>query len=251
MLHALDLTRSFQAAKTPWQAVSKNDNGAIECAAHGFAKAALQDTLAALPIVTYEAGEIVIADGSRTGRLLILKNGTVTILKDDKEIAKVAEPGAVFGELSVLLDQPHTAEVRALETSQFHIADATALLSQNPTAVLYVATVLAQRLHVANHALIQLKSQLQTGEPHNVVAKTVSRISKSSPAVASQPCLCRIPIRSVCLIEKLSFCCGAGQTPVGPRPDAGRHCCPARVVRQESRVDLAPIEPTLKKSGPT
>src|SRR6516164_5003218 len=69
MLHALDLMRSFQAAKTPWQAVSKNDNETIECAPHGFAKAAFQDTLAALPIVTYEAGETVIADGSRTGRL--------------------------------------------------------------------------------------------------------------------------------------------------------------------------------------
>ena len=157
MLHALDLTRSVQTAKTPWQAISKNDNEAIERAPHGSAKATFQDTLAALPIVTYNAGETVIADGSRTGRLLILKNGTVTILKDDKEIAEVAEPGAVFGELSVLLDRPHTAEVRALETSRFHIADATALLSQNPTAVLYVATVLAQRLDVANHALIQLK----------------------------------------------------------------------------------------------
>ena len=29
MLHALDLTRSFQVAKTPWQAVSKNDNEAM------------------------------------------------------------------------------------------------------------------------------------------------------------------------------------------------------------------------------
>ena len=96
----------------------------------------------------------------------------------------MAKPGAVFGELSVLLDQPHTAEVRALETSEFHIADATALLSQNPTAVLYVATVLAQRPDVANHALIQLKSQLQTGQPHNVVAKTISRMEHSSPPVA-------------------------------------------------------------------
>jgi CRP-like cAMP-binding protein len=173
MLHALDLTRSLQTAKTPWQAVSKNDNETIECAHLGSAKAAFQNTLAALPIVTYEAGETVIADGSRTGRLLILKNGTVTILKDDKEIAEVAETAAVFGELSVLLDQPHTAEVRALETSQFHVADATALLSQNPTAVLYVATVSAQR----HHALIQLKSQLQTGEPHKV-AKTVGRMEQ-------------------------------------------------------------------------
>lgn len=59
---------------------------------------------AALPLSTYQAGETVIADGSRTGRLLILKKGTVAIVKQGTEIAKVAEPGAVFGELSVLLD---------------------------------------------------------------------------------------------------------------------------------------------------
>ena len=82
----------------------------------------------------------------------------------------------MFGELSVLLDQPHTADVRALEISQFHVANATTLLEQNPIAVLYVASVLAHRLDGANHALIQLKGQLQTGEPHNVVAKTVSKI---------------------------------------------------------------------------
>ena len=139
-------------------------------------KAAFQNSLADLPLVTYQPGEIVIVDGSKTDRLLILKKGNVAIVKEDTEIAKVAEPGAVFGELSVLLDQPHTADVRALETSQFHIADASTLLAQNPTAVLYVATVLAHRLDGANHALIQLKNQLQTGEPRSVVAKTVSRM---------------------------------------------------------------------------
>ena len=97
-------------------------------------------------------------------------------MKDDTEIATVREPGAVFGELSILLDQPHTANVHALETSQFHIASATALLAQNPIAALYVATVLAHRVDGANHALIQLKKQLQTGEAHSVIAKTVSRM---------------------------------------------------------------------------
>jgi CRP/FNR family transcriptional regulator, cyclic AMP receptor protein len=185
MLHALDLTRSFQAAKTPWQAVSKNDNEAIECAPHGSAKAAFQDTLAALPIVTYEAGETVIADGSRTSRLLILKKGNVAIVKEGHEIARVAEPGAVFGELSVLLDQPHGADVRALETSEFRIADATTLLTQNPIAVLYVATMLAHRLNGANRALIQLKQQLLNGEPPNEVAKTVSKMEGFLIASAS------------------------------------------------------------------
>lgn len=135
-----------------------------------------QNSLAGLPIVTYQAGETVIADGSKTGRLLILRKGNVAILKEDTEIAQVAEPGAVFGELSILLDQPHTADVCALETSQFHVADAAGLLTKNPTAVLYIAAVLAHRLDGANHALIQLKSQLQRGEPRNVVAKTVSRM---------------------------------------------------------------------------
>ena len=139
-------------------------------------KAAFQNSLADLPLVTYQPGEIVIVDGSKTGRLLILKKGVVAIVKEDTEIAKVAEPGAVFGELSVLLDRPHTADVHALETSQFHIANATALFAQNPTAALYVATVLAHRLDGANHALIELKNQLQSGEQHGVVAKTVSRM---------------------------------------------------------------------------
>jgi CRP/FNR family transcriptional regulator, cyclic AMP receptor protein len=139
-------------------------------------QAAFQNSLASLAVVTYQPGESVIADGSKTGRLLILKKGAVTIEKEGTEIAKVTEPGAVFGELSLLLDHPHAADVFALETSQFHVANAAALLAQNPIAVLYIAKMLAHRLDAANLALIQLKSQLQTGEPNNVVAKTVSKL---------------------------------------------------------------------------
>ena len=85
--------------------------------------AAFQKRLAALPLATYQAGETVLTAGSATGRLLILKEGAVEVVKEGVQIAKVTEPGAVFGELSVLLDKPHTADVRALETSQLHVAD--------------------------------------------------------------------------------------------------------------------------------
>ena len=148
-------------------------------------KATFQNSLATLPVVTYQAGEAVIVDGSRSGRLLILSKGTVAIVKDGTEIAKVAETGAVFGELSVLLDQPHTADVRALETSQFQVANAATLLTQNPIAVLYIATMLARRLDGANQALIQLKNQLLTGEPQSEVAKTVSKMEGLLVASAS------------------------------------------------------------------
>ena len=119
--------------------------------------AVFQKSLATLPIVTYQPGETVLAADSRTGLLLILKKGAVAIFKGNIEMAKVTEPGAVFGELSALLDQPHAADVRALETTQFHVANANALLVRNPVALLYVAAVLARRFDAANRALIEEK----------------------------------------------------------------------------------------------
>jgi CRP-like cAMP-binding protein len=106
----------------------------------------------------------VLAAASTTGRLLILKEGAVEVIKEGVEIARVTEPGGVFGELSVLLDQPHTADVRALEASQFHVADET-LLRVEPFALFYVATVLARRLDGANHALIELKRRPSVTAP--------------------------------------------------------------------------------------
>jgi Cyclic nucleotide-binding domain len=103
--------------------------------------AVFQRKLAGFPIAAYQAGETVLTAASRTGRLLILRKGALAVLREGVEIATVREPGAVFGELSVLLDQPHTADVRALEASQFYVADAAALLRVDPIALLYVATV--------------------------------------------------------------------------------------------------------------
>jgi CRP/FNR family cyclic AMP-dependent transcriptional regulator len=140
--------------------------------------AVFQTRLAALPLATYQAGETVLAAGSTTGRLLILEQGSVAIVKEGVEIAEVATPGAVFGELSVLLEQPHTAEVRALETSQFRVADAAALLARDPSALLYVAAVLARRLDGANQALIEVKRQLEAGRPRRVIGTTVEKMEE-------------------------------------------------------------------------
>jgi CRP-like cAMP-binding protein len=141
--------------------------------------------LATFPLATYQAGETVLSAASTTGRLLILKEGAVAVLKEGIEIAKVTEPGAVFGELSVLLNQPHTAEVRALEASQFHVADGAATLRIDPIALLYVATVLARRLDSANRALLDLKRQVQSGEPRSVVGRTVEKIEELLAAASA------------------------------------------------------------------
>jgi CRP/FNR family transcriptional regulator, cyclic AMP receptor protein len=151
-----------------------------------------QRKLATFPLATYQAGETVLSAATKTGRLLILKEGAVAVLKEGVEIARVTEPGAVFGELSVLLDQPHSAEVRALEASQFHVADGATTLRTDPIALLYVATVLAQRLDSANRALLDLKRQVNAGEPRSVVGRTVEKIEGllgASGAILSMPAI--------------------------------------------------------------
>ena len=133
----------------------------------------------------------MLAAASTSGRLLILRKGAVTVLRDGVEIATVTDPGAVFGELSVLLDQPHTADVRALETSQFYVADAATLLRVDPIALLYVATVLARRLDDANRALIELKRQVQAGQPRSAIETTAEKMEELLGAVGAN--LARYP----------------------------------------------------------
>ena len=106
-----------------------------------------------LPVATYSAGENVLVAGSSTGRLLFLKDGAVEVVREGTEIATVDTPGAVFGEISALLNKPHTADVYALKASQFYVADAS-LLGSDAVALFYVATVLAKRLDRANDALV-------------------------------------------------------------------------------------------------
>ena len=73
--------------------------------------AALQRRIATLPLATYQPGETVIAAGTKTGRLLILRKGAVVIEKGGTVIAKVTEPGAArrqCGKFSNAESSPNT-----------------------------------------------------------------------------------------------------------------------------------------------
>jgi CRP-like cAMP-binding protein len=140
--------------------------------------ATLERSLAGLPVVKHRAGEIVLTAGSKTGGLLFLRSGTVEVVKDGVQIASVNAPGSVFGEQAVLLDQPHTADVRTLEQSEFYVADATAIFAGDPTVALYVTTILARRLDAANRWLVAVKHHLQTGDPPGAIGKAVAKVEE-------------------------------------------------------------------------
>jgi CRP/FNR family cyclic AMP-dependent transcriptional regulator len=106
------------------------------------------------------AGTEVLHEGGRTGHLYVLIEGRLEVVKGDTVVATLTEPGAVLGEMSVLLDQPHTATVRAAQDSVIYVIDdAASFLRKQPAVALIIARMLAQRLNVANTYLADLKRQ--------------------------------------------------------------------------------------------
>jgi CRP-like cAMP-binding protein len=118
------------------------------------------------PARTFKTGESVLVEGERTGLLYVLRDGAVEVVKDDVRVAAVSEPGAIFGDLSVLLNVPHTATVRATCDSTFHVlASPREFLGENPAACLHLCELLARRLDGVNKYLVDVRHQF-AGHDH-------------------------------------------------------------------------------------
>lgn len=105
-------------------------------------------------------GTPVIHEGGKTGHLFVLLQGKLEVIKGDSIVAVLTEPGAMLGEMSVLLDQPHTATVRAASDSTiYEFDDAASFLRDQPQVALLIARLLAQRLNVATTYLADLMHQ--------------------------------------------------------------------------------------------
>jgi CRP/FNR family cyclic AMP-dependent transcriptional regulator len=127
---------------------------------------AVLDAVRDQPVQHFAAGEAVIEQGSHTGALFILTEGAVEVVKDGITVARSTEPGAIFGDLAMLMDVPHTAVVRALNASSFHVvADARNFLRDNPTLCLHLCELLARRLDSVNKYLVDVKKQF-VGHDH-------------------------------------------------------------------------------------
>ncbi len=66
------------------------------------------------PETTFRPGDVLLSEWESTGRLHILLEGEVEILQGDFQVTTVSEPGAMFGEMAILLEITHTATVKAL-----------------------------------------------------------------------------------------------------------------------------------------
>lgn len=120
-----------------------------------------------LRVLTYGAGEEIIREGECTPEIYILLSGFVEVLKGETVVASESRPGSLFGEMSVLMDSPHTATVRTREPSAFHLArEGRDLLDHHPDIGLHVAEMLARRLQAVTVYVADVKRQFADQQGH-------------------------------------------------------------------------------------
>ena len=113
-----------------------------------------------LPRRSLARGEVLLVDGEPVHALYVLLSGALRIEKGGTLVAIVAERGTCVGEMSLLLDNPATADVVAEEDAVVAVVeDARSALADEGSLTLALARLLAGRLQVMTSYLADLKHQ--------------------------------------------------------------------------------------------
>jgi CRP/FNR family transcriptional regulator, cyclic AMP receptor protein len=126
----------------------------------------LLDLCKGLPTLDLATGELLLEEGGQTGKLYVLVEGSTLVSKGAAEITRVGEPGAFFGEMSILLGTPHTATVRALSPSRFYVVEDFTTFLSSPDVTLALSRLLAKRLQMVTTYLADVKQQFAEHADH-------------------------------------------------------------------------------------
>ncbi len=120
-----------------------------------------------LPTETVAAGEVLIGADSLPSRMYVLVSGSVTVERDGVAFARIDTPGAIFGEMSVVLSRPATATVRASSDIAVHVIEnPETFLTEQPGAALAVLRTTASRLDGLTRYVVDVKHQFAGQEGH-------------------------------------------------------------------------------------
>lgn len=126
----------------------------------------LLDHCKGLPTLDLAPGDLLLEEGAQTGKLYVLLQGAVIVTKSAAEITRIGEPGAFFGEMSILLGTPHTATVRALAPSRFCVVEDVTTFLSSPDVTLALSRLVAKRLQMVTTYLADLKQQFAEHGDH-------------------------------------------------------------------------------------
>lgn len=153
----------------------------------------LDDAFARLPTVSFAPGEVVVREGDAPGALWCLQSGALEVLKGGVPVNTITQPGALVGEVSLLLGRPVGATVVARQPSVLrHAADGQALLASDAELTRWVAAGLAERLNTVTTYLADLKQQYGAAPGIAMVSEVLGQLAQR-PAVPVRPGSAREP----------------------------------------------------------
>ena len=139
-------------------------------------------------VCRFGTGETVIKEGEQTGLLFFLIEGAVEVWKDNVFISRTAEPGTVFGELSVLLGGNHLATVNAVKPCAFYVVNnPREFLMASPEVCFHVCETLATRFGTLLQYLRDVKGQFEGHEHIGMVDEVLQTLMHRTPRSRVRP----------------------------------------------------------------
>jgi len=115
-----------------------------------------------LPLERLAPGTHLTTEGTRSGQLYVLESGRLRVTRSGVTIATLDTPGAIVGEMAVLLGTPHSATVIAETAVEVRVmANAIEALLQNAEFALHIATLACARLNTTSALLVEMQREAE------------------------------------------------------------------------------------------
>ncbi|MBN2535999.1 MAG: cyclic nucleotide-binding domain-containing protein [Spirochaetales bacterium] len=118
----------------------------------------------------FKKGEIICVEGSPGDEMYVILNGTARVFKTinaEKVYLSTLKRNDFLGELCLLLHQPRTASVEAIEDTEvmvIHKKEFEDKVQQNPKFAIRMLTVMAKRLIEAHQVISKLEGTKRSME---------------------------------------------------------------------------------------
>ncbi len=138
-----------------------------------------------LPEIEFAPGDVIVREGGTPGALWILVSGSLQVRKGGVLVNTVTQPGALVGEVAVLLGSAFSATVTAVQPSVLrHTANGRALLESDPEIVMLLAVGLAERLNFVTTYLADLKHQYGDAPGLTMIPEVLHQLSQKQGRLA-------------------------------------------------------------------
>jgi CRP/FNR family cyclic AMP-dependent transcriptional regulator len=136
-----------------------------------------------LPDIALAEGDVVVREGGTSSSLWILVSGALRVVKEGVTVNTIDHPGAVIGEMSLLLGSRHSTTVEAIEPTVLRFAaNGNALLEGVPAFTRLVAIGLAERLAYVTTYLADLTRQYGDAPGLSIVPSVLRNLeSRTGP----------------------------------------------------------------------